>query len=138
MQAAGSPTSAVAAWRAAKRREADTLKAQLEADMSAAVPSMNATIEALGAIGRAELQELKSLAKPPALVKLTLEAVCILFGREASWASAQRLLGGASLIKEIMVFDKDNVPPSRLRKPSGRLSPARGNVESLHWVWYLR
>ena len=59
--------------------EAD-LKAQIQQKLDENRPILQKALEAINSIDMNDLRELKSLAKPPALVKLTMQCVCILLG----------------------------------------------------------
>lgn len=49
-----------------------------KADLEEAMPALNAAIDSLKALNKNDIVEIKSFAKPPALVQMTMEAVCIL------------------------------------------------------------
>jgi len=59
-------------------------------------------LQALEALNKKDITEIKSYGKPPPLVEKVLEAVMILRGNEPTWAEAKRQLGdvhfGVSLI----------------------------------------
>merc|ERR1719336_2141884 len=69
-----------------------------------------------GPISKGDVVELKSLAKPPGAVKLTMEAVCILFGLEPNWPTAKALLLDVTFLKKLLEFDKDNIPSEVIAK----------------------
>jgi len=50
-------------------------------------------IQALEALNKKDITEIKSYGKPPPLVEKVLEAVMILRGNEPTWAEAKRQLG---------------------------------------------
>jgi dynein heavy chain, axonemal len=49
-----------------------------KADLEEAMPALNAAIESLKALNKNDITEIKSFPKPPPLVQMTMEAVCIL------------------------------------------------------------
>jgi len=49
--------------------------------------------QALEALNKKDITEIKSYGKPPPLVEKVLEAVMILRGNEPTWAEAKRQLG---------------------------------------------
>ena len=49
-----------------------------KADLEEAMPALNAAVDALKALNKNDITEIKSFAKPPPLVQMTMEAVCIL------------------------------------------------------------
>ncbi|XP_035216927.1 dynein heavy chain 2, axonemal-like, partial [Stegodyphus dumicola] len=71
---------------------------------------------ALEALNKRDIGEIKSYAKPPVLVEIVLEAVMILRASEPSWAEAKRQLGSPSFLKELLEYDKDNIPDTALHK----------------------
>jgi Microtubule-binding stalk of dynein motor len=50
-------------------------------------------LQALEALNKKDITEIKSYGKPPALVEKVLEAVMILRGQEPTWAEAKKQLG---------------------------------------------
>ena len=52
--------------------------------------------QALEALNKKDLTEIKSYGKPPALVEKVMEAVMILRGFEPTWAEAKKQLGALS------------------------------------------
>ena len=50
-------------------------------------------LQALEALNKKDITEIKSYGKPPPLVEKVLEAVMILRGNEPTWAEAKRQLG---------------------------------------------
>ena len=70
-------------WRRRRREagwrgEAKGMKEECEADLAEAIPALNAAVAALDTLKKADIDEVKSMGKPPAGVKLTLEAVCVM------------------------------------------------------------
>jgi hypothetical protein len=58
---------------------AHTLTALLHLLLQAAVlPALEAAVSALDSLNKADIIEMKTFIKPPALVQLTMEGVCIL------------------------------------------------------------
>lgn len=49
------------------------------------MPALNAAIDSLKALNKNDIVEIKSFAKPPPLVQMTLEAVCILKQEKPDW-----------------------------------------------------
>ena len=50
--------------------------------------------------------EIKSFPKPPPLVQMTMEAVCILKGEKPDWDTAKKMLGESSFMTSLQEFDK--------------------------------
>eukprot|EP00951_Prasinocladus_malaysianus_P010352 scaffold75916_cov45-Prasinocladus_malaysianus.AAC.1 len=80
------------------------------------MPALNAAVSALNALNKNDITEIKSFSKPPPLVQMTMEAVCILNGQKADWDSAKKMLGDSNFMKNLVEFDKDNIPDSVIKK----------------------
>lgn len=53
---------------------------EAKADLALAMPAMECAQNALKALNKADINELKAFLKPPALVRFVMEPVCILLG----------------------------------------------------------
>ena len=53
---------------------------------------------------------LRVYLKPPEIVKMVMSAVCTLLMEKPDWATAKQVLGDASFLKNLVQFDKNNVP----------------------------
>eukprot|EP00873_Tetraselmis_striata_P045243 jgi/Tetstr1/465507/TSEL_010176.t1 len=85
-------------------------------DLDKAMPALNAAVTALSALNKNDIVEIKSFAKPPPLVQMTMEAVCILRQEKPDWDTAKKLLGDSNFMRSLMEFDKDNIPDAVIRK----------------------
>lgn len=79
-------------------------------------------------------QQVKAMKKPPAAVKLVMEAVCIMMGVKAEkvkdpnggmkkiddyWGAAQKhLLNDSHFLQNLMDYDKDNMDSDMVEKVS--------------------
>lgn len=73
----------VAAEEAEVRRSTQAthaLRDDAQRDLDAVLPALDAAMEALDALNKSDIIEIKSFQKPPALVQLTMEGVCVLLG----------------------------------------------------------
>ena len=66
-------------------------------DLDEALPALAEATKALESLNKKDMTEIKSYAKPPALVEKVMEAVMILRGGEPTWAEAKRQLGECTL-----------------------------------------
>jgi len=85
-------------------------------ESDAMLKALNAAKSALDCIRKTDITEVKSLSKPPELVKLVMEAVCVLFGISAKksddyWASAKQLLADGAFLSRLKSYDKDHINP---------------------------
>ncbi|EGD81584.1 dynein heavy chain 6 [Salpingoeca rosetta] len=96
--------------------ETEAIKMDAQRDLDEALPALQAATDALKSLRKEDVQELKAFASPPALVQTVMEAVCLLFGRKTDWKTAKSLLGEADFLKQMMQYDKDNIPDRTLKK----------------------
>ena len=57
---------------------ANLIKTSCEAELAEAIPALEAAVQALNTITKGDLTEVKAMSKPPAGVKLVIDAVCIM------------------------------------------------------------
>ncbi|KXS11241.1 hypothetical protein M427DRAFT_505508 [Gonapodya prolifera JEL478] len=117
-----------------KATAAKAIKDECEADLSEAIPALNAALEALDTLKPADVTVVKSMKNPPGAVKMVMEAICIMkdvkparikdpggSGKmvEDYWGAAQKLLGDSHFLTSLKEYDKDNINPKvieRIRK----------------------
>lgn len=85
-------------------------------DLEVATPSLKTAQEALKAINKNDLNELKALSVPPPLAMFVLEAVCVLMGLKPVWDSAKKMLGDPNFTKKLLEFDKEQISDVTLKK----------------------
>lgn len=121
--AARDAAAADAAFAAVVEEEAEVARgaqdtAALRDEACAAVaevePVLAAAEEALGALNRNDIVEIKTFTRPPALVQRTMEAVCILLSEPSDWDGAKRVLSDAGFQKRLLEFDRDSVSSQML------------------------
>eukprot|EP00879_Flechtneria_rotunda_P012885 GHRR01013457.1.p1 GENE.GHRR01013457.1~~GHRR01013457.1.p1 ORF type:complete len:515 (+),score=167.05 GHRR01013457.1:893-2437(+) len=105
---------------AARTAECSKLKEEALADLAAVLPALDAAIAALDSLDKADIVEMKTFIKPPALVQLTMEGVCILLQEKTDWDSAKRILSDTKFIQRLIEYDKDNIT-ERVRKELARV-----------------
>lgn len=94
----------------AKRKEV------VNADLAKAEPAVISAQEAVGNIKRQHLTEVRSMANPPAGVKLALEAVCTLLGHKIDgWKTIQALVRRDDFIASIVGYDNERQMTKTLR-----------------------
>ena len=64
------------------------------------------SLQALDALDKSDIAEIRVFSKPPELVGTVMEAICILFNIRPDWASAKTLLGDPSFMKKMIEYDK--------------------------------
>jgi Microtubule-binding stalk of dynein motor len=60
-------------------------------ELQQALPALRAAEDALNALNKNDIVEVKTFPKPPALVQLTMEGVCILLGEKPDWDTARKV-----------------------------------------------
>merc|ERR1719395_56109 len=80
------------------------------------MPALEKALKSLDALDKKDITEIKSFAKPPPLVMMTMEAVNILLGEKPDWDSAKRVLNDSAFLERLKTYDKDNIPGPALKK----------------------
>ena len=132
--------------------KAQAIKDECEADLAEAIPALEAAINALNTLTSKDITLVKAMKvgqwwwrpfaltfidthphtqNPPALVKLVMEAVCIMKGIkperkpdpsgsgkmvEDFWGPSQKLLGDFKFLDSLKNYDKDNINPQIIKK----------------------
>lgn len=85
-------------------------------DLEVTTPSIKMAQDALKAINKNDLNELKAMTSPPPLVMFVLEAVCVLLGVKPAWDAAKKILSEPSFPKRLMDFDKGQITDVTMKK----------------------
>lgn len=109
--------------------EAKIFRQEIKASLDEALPPLHDAMKALDMLSKRDVQELRAIASPPGPIKVTMQALCILFrvlpmrvrdyeGRmvEDYWQPSMRLMSSENLLNDMKNFDKDNIPPEVIRK----------------------
>ena len=82
-----------------------SLEAQLE--LAEAEPALLSAKGAVGAIKKAQLDEVRALPNPPKLVQLTMEAVCSMLGHKQAteWGEIRKTIRKGDVIAAVLAFD---------------------------------
>ncbi|KAF0301061.1 Dynein heavy chain 6, axonemal [Amphibalanus amphitrite] len=99
-----------------KADETQTLADDAQKDLDEALPALEAAVKALDSLDKSDISEIKVFNKPPEMVQIVLEAVCILLGAKTDWATAKQVLSDNNFLKRLMEYDKENIPETVLRK----------------------
>lgn len=84
--------------------------------MAEALPALESAVNSLKALNKNDIVEIKSFPKPPNLVQMTMEAVCILRQEKPDWETAKKILSDTNFMKSLVEFDKDNIPDNVIKK----------------------
>merc|ERR1711971_1311015 len=80
--------------------------AKVEAELETAKPLMEAAQKLVSRINKKQLDEIRVLKKPPAVVELVCSAVAITLGNDIkSWRDIQKVMGHSSFIPSMLQFD---------------------------------
>lgn len=103
------------------------IAASCQTIMDAAMPLVKAAEAALNTLTAADITIVKTMKNPPIGVKIVMEAVCILKGippkGQDYWPAAKTLLSNMKFLDVLLTFDKDNIPPSVIKKLQERIIP---------------
>ena len=72
------------------------IKDDCQKDLDDAIPACEAALKAIATLDRESLQEMCGSTNPPEMIKLTMEAVCIMFGAQPG----ERVLSRKKIEKE--------------------------------------
>ena len=65
-----------------KAEETKAIADDAQRDLDEALPALEAAVKALDSLDKADIAELRVFSKPPELVQVVMEAVCILMGQK--------------------------------------------------------
>ncbi|WIA13579.1 hypothetical protein OEZ85_007146 [Tetradesmus obliquus] len=100
----------------AMQQQTQAIADAAQAELAEAMPALQAAIDSLKALNKNDIVEIKSFPKPPPLVQMTMEAVCILKQEKPDWDTAKRVLGDVNFMRSLEDFDKDNIPDAVIKK----------------------
>ena len=116
---------------AEQNAKANSIKAECETDLAKAIPILKEAEIALKAIDKGDIAIVKKLGKPPAGVKLVMEAVCIMMGLKPQkvknpegkgkiddyWPVAtKQLLSRPDFLKMLQEYDSSSIHPDIITK----------------------
>ncbi|CAH8646661.1 unnamed protein product [Heterobilharzia americana] len=110
------------------------IKDECEADLAEAMPILNEALASLDTLKQSDITLVKSMKNPPSVVKLVMEAVCIMLGEKADrkpdgtgrmvedyWGPSLKLLGDLKFLDRLRNYQIDNIPATIMKKNSGKL-----------------
>jgi dynein heavy chain len=112
----------------AKEAECKSIKDDAEAGLAEALPALDEAVKVLQNLKASDISEVAKYANPPALVKLVIEALCVMFqiapakvgeaGKKVDdyWQPGKKLLGDKDLINNMFNYDKDHIPDKVIKK----------------------
>lgn len=110
---------------------AKAIKDDCDAQLALAMPALEAALSALNTLTQNDITLVKTMKSPPYLIKLVLEAVCVLRGIkperinapdgsgkkiEDYWGPSKKMLGDMKFLEQLREFDKDNIPVANIQR----------------------
>eukprot|EP00587_Corethron_hystrix_P001648 CAMPEP_0113299688 /NCGR_PEP_ID=MMETSP0010_2-20120614/1622_1 /TAXON_ID=216773 ORGANISM="Corethron hystrix, Strain 308" /NCGR_SAMPLE_ID=MMETSP0010_2 /ASSEMBLY_ACC=CAM_ASM_000155 /LENGTH=4034 /DNA_ID=CAMNT_0000152971 /DNA_START=8 /DNA_END=12112 /DNA_ORIENTATION=+ /assembly_acc=CAM_ASM_000155 len=90
-------------------------KEEAQRDLDDAQPALESAQTSVRSIKTKDLNEVKSLARPPENVKLTLECVAIMMGeKKVDWVDVRKLLSKSDFIPNILEFDVSKLSAKKI------------------------
>lgn len=83
----------------------------IQQELAKTLPDLLQATASLAQINKHHITELKSFTNPPQLVRLVMQAVCVLLGSAPTWAEALRVLADIRFLDRLRSFDRDRVDP---------------------------
>ena len=99
-----------------KATETQEIADEAAKDLEIAMPALRAAQDALKALNKNDINELRVFQKPPKLVQFVMEAVLILLGQKADWNNAKVVMADVNFLKKLEDYDKEHIPEPVLKK----------------------
>nr|XP_022323965.1 dynein heavy chain 7, axonemal-like isoform X6 [Crassostrea virginica] len=112
-------------------KAAKAIKDECDAELAEAIPALNSALAALDTLTPQDITIVKTMKQPPYMIKLVLEAVCVIKGIkpervpdpsgsgkkiEDYWGPAKKMLGDMKFLESLHNFDKDNIPAANMKQ----------------------
>ncbi|XP_068084555.1 dynein axonemal heavy chain 3 [Anabrus simplex] len=119
---------------------AQAIKDDCESDLAEAVPALEAALSALDTLKPADITIIKAMKNPPYIVKLVMEAVCVMKGIkpdrkpdpsgsgrivEDFWGPSLKLLADMKFLESLKTYNKDAIPPAIMKRVREKYIPDR-------------
>ena len=113
------------AYAAEQAANAEAIKVECETELAAAIPVLESAIAALDTLTKEDITYMKAYKNPPEVVKMVMEAVCILLKVKPAmvkdpkggvkkianyWIPTLKLLGDSQFLDKLRGYDKDSIP----------------------------
>ena len=115
----------------AEAQKSSAMKQECEEELAEAIPALESALKALDTIKPADIGAMKSMANPPAGVKLVMEGVWIMLEIKPDkvndpnggtkkvldfWGPSKKLLNDLGFLARLKSYNKDNIPESVMKK----------------------
>eukprot|EP00002_Diphylleia_rotans_P017763 TRINITY_DN3442_c0_g1_i2.p1 TRINITY_DN3442_c0_g1~~TRINITY_DN3442_c0_g1_i2.p1 ORF type:complete len:3137 (-),score=716.67 TRINITY_DN3442_c0_g1_i2:70-9480(-) len=110
-------------------------KAEAEQALEAALPELDAATQALASLTKNDITEIRTFAKPPALVQATCECVAILRGvKDVSWKGAKAMMTSPNFLGELTEMDKDSLTEKQIKQVRDYMKNPKFTVEEMKTI----
>ncbi|CAJ0587193.1 unnamed protein product, partial [Mesorhabditis spiculigera] len=102
---------------AEQKTQAEAKQAEVQKDLSQVEPAVEEAKAAVSGIGKQQLIEVRSMASPPVLVKLTLEAIMVMLGETVGtdWKGIRGVMVKEDFMNRIVHYKTDQVTPELIK-----------------------
>ncbi|XP_029192398.2 LOW QUALITY PROTEIN: dynein heavy chain domain-containing protein 1-like [Acropora millepora] len=90
----------------------EILKKAAQAEFEKVNPLFDAAWRAIDSLNIYDVEEIRSYRTPPNLVRLVVNAVCLLFEKEQTWEEGKLLLNRLNFFKDLEFYNMKNIPDS--------------------------
>ncbi|XP_043489610.1 dynein axonemal heavy chain 6 [Polistes fuscatus] len=96
---------------AAKIKAEETAALEIDArqDLEAVIPALEEAEQALKALNKNDINEIRVFNQPPRLVRFVMEAVNLLLGEKTDWPTAKLVLGDIHFLDRLIAYPKDDI-----------------------------
>ncbi|CBY16446.1 unnamed protein product, partial [Oikopleura dioica] len=94
---------------------AKAIKDECDADLAEAIPILESAMAALNTLTTKDIGVVKQFGSPPAVVKLIIEAVCVLKGIKPE-KMPDPSGSDMKFLTSLIEFDKDNIPAKNIKQ----------------------
>jgi dynein heavy chain 1 len=102
---------------AIKQGEIKKRVTEVDNELSEAEPALKKAQESVSGVSPTQLNEIRSLGKPPLLIQLTMCAVILLTtGKEEDWKGVVTAMKDKDFLKSVLSFDTDSIKKSTKEK----------------------
>ncbi|KAJ3105519.1 Dynein heavy chain 6, axonemal [Phlyctochytrium planicorne] len=112
----------------------EAIASEAQRDLDEALPALQAAYKSLETLDKKDIAELKVFTKPPDLVLMVMEAICILFKVKPDWDNSKKLLSDPQFMRKMTEYDKDNIPDSISKKLRKYVENPSFNMEAVEKV----
>lgn len=103
-------TETLAVDLSARDEEINSRKKVVEADLAQAEPALLDAQASVNSIRKSQLDEIRALARPPAAVRMTVEAVAVMLGETSlEWSDLRRFIRRDDFISMVVNFDSNKL-----------------------------